>query len=84
MRLRDMQDFVISVAITPDARWVLSGSKDRGVQFWDPETGNTQLLVRGHKNSVISVSTSPTGMYFATGSGDKRVRIWKYTNLALR
>lgn len=39
------------MALTPDGEWVLSGSKDRGVQFWDPRTGDTQLMLQGHKNS---------------------------------
>lgn len=72
------RDFVLSVALTPDANWVLSGSKDRGVQFWDPRTGTTQLMLQGHKNSVISVAPSPQGGYFATGSGDMKARIWSY------
>ncbi|QDS69986.1 hypothetical protein FKW77_003171 [Venturia effusa] len=72
------RDFVLSVALTPDGQWVLSGSKDRGVQFWDPNTGTTQLMLQGHKNSVISVAPSPMGKLFATGSGDLRARIWKY------
>lgn len=76
------RDFVLSVALTPDANWVLSGSKDRGVQFWDPRTGTTQLMLQGHKNSVISVAPSPSltqgGGYFATGSGDMKARIWSY------
>lgn len=76
------RDFVLSVALTPDAQWVLSGSKDRGVQFWDPRTGATQLMLQGHKNSVISVAPSPTGGYFATGSGDMRARVWSYTRIA--
>jgi WD40 repeat protein len=42
---------VLSVALTPDGQWVLSGSKDRGVQFWDPTTGHAQLMLQGHKNS---------------------------------
>ncbi|KAK0629866.1 rco-1 [Bombardia bombarda] len=75
------RDFVLSVALTPDAQWVLSGSKDRGVQFWDPRTGHTQLMLQGHKNSVISVAPSPTGGYFATGSGDMRARIWSYSRV---
>ncbi|KAK3692581.1 rco-1 [Podospora appendiculata] len=75
------RDFVLSVALTPDAQWVLSGSKDRGVQFWDPRTGHTQLMLQGHKNSVISVAPSPTGGFFATGSGDMRARIWSYTRV---
>lgn len=45
------QDFVLSVALTPHGDWVLSGSKDRGVQFWDPHTGVAQLMLQGHKNS---------------------------------
>lgn len=72
------RDFVLSVALTPDANWVLSGSKDRGVQFWDPRTGTTQLMLQGHKNSVISVAPSPQGGCFATGSGDMKARIWAY------
>lgn len=72
------RDFVLSVALTPDANWVLSGSKDRGVYFWDPRTGTAQLMLQGHKNSVISVAPSPTGGFFATGSGDQKARIWQY------
>ena len=45
------KDFVLSVALTPDGNWVMSGSKDRGVQFWDPDTGAAQLMLQGHKNS---------------------------------
>jgi len=73
------KDFVLSVATTPDGSWVVSGSKDRGVQFWDPRTGQTQFMLQGHKNSVISVTTSPSGRpLFASGSGDNRARIWSY------
>ncbi|KAI9015889.1 WD40-repeat-containing domain protein [Phycomyces nitens] len=73
------KDFVLSVACTPDGNWVVSGSKDRGVQFWDPRTGQTQFMLQGHKNSVISVAISPAGRpMFATGSGDNLARIWSY------
>ncbi|EWC45599.1 hypothetical protein DRE_05457 [Drechslerella stenobrocha 248] len=74
------EDFVLSVAQTPDAYgpWVISGSKDRRVQFWDPRTNQIQLMLQGHKNSVISVAPSPAGRLFATGSGDYKARIWSY------
>ncbi|KAI8366731.1 WD40-repeat-containing domain protein [Radiomyces spectabilis] len=73
------KDFVLSVATTPDGNWIVSGSKDRTVQFWDPRTGQTQFMLQGHKNSVISVATSPGRQpLFATGSGDNRARIWSY------
>ncbi|KAK2761388.1 general transcription repressor [Arachnomyces sp. PD_36] len=74
------KDFVLSVCLTPDGQWLMSGSKDRGVQFWDPVTGVAQMMLQGHKNSVISVAPSPTGKLFATGSGDMRARIWSYSS----
>ncbi|KAF8968665.1 proteinral transcription repressor [Entomortierella lignicola] len=75
------KDFVLSVAVSPDGKWVVSGSKDRGVQFWDPNTTAVQFMLQGHKNSVISVALSPAGTYFATGSGDTRARIWSYESI---
>ncbi|KAJ1937148.1 general transcription repressor, partial [Linderina pennispora] len=72
------KDFVLSVAYSPDGNWIVSGSKDRGVQFWDPRTSQTQCMLQGHKNSVISVALSPTQHMFATGSGDFRARVWSY------
>lgn len=53
------KDFVLSVALTPDGNWVLSGSKDRGVQFWDPKTSSAQLMLQGHKNSGKSSRLRP-------------------------
>lgn len=37
------KDFVLSVASSPDGHWVLSGSKDRGVQFWDYQIGRAHV-----------------------------------------
>jgi glucose repression regulatory protein TUP1 len=53
---------VLSVALTPDGQWVLSGSKDRGVQFWDPTTGHAQLMLQGHKNSgkLAAIDITPS------------------------
>lgn len=53
------QDIVFSVALTPDGRWVLSGSRDRGVQLWDPHTGTAQLMLQGHKKSGKTTSFLP-------------------------
>ena len=72
-------DFVLSVAFSPEENYILSGSKDRGVVFWDRQTGIPQLHLQGHRNSVISVAPNPQpNGIFATGSGDSRARIWRY------
>jgi len=48
-----MQDFtghrgyVMSVTISHDGQWIVSGSSDCGVQFWDRH-GRTHLMLQGH------------------------------------
>ena len=71
------KDFVLSVVFSPDGKWIVSGSKDRTVQFWDPATGAPLCMLQGHKNSVISVAVAPNALTFATGSGDCKSKIWK-------
>jgi len=44
------KDYVLSVAISHDGQWVVSGSKDRSVRFWD-KNGRAQLMLQGHINS---------------------------------
>ncbi|KZV76533.1 WD40 repeat-like protein [Peniophora sp. CONT] len=79
MNFTGHKDYVLSVAVSHDGKWVVSGSKDRGVQFWDSRTATVQLMLQGHKNSVISIDLSPATSLLATGSGDWAARIWNYT-----
>ncbi|OBA21004.1 WD40 repeat-like protein [Metschnikowia bicuspidata var. bicuspidata NRRL YB-4993] len=76
------KDFVLSVCSTPDSEYILSGSKDRGVIFWDQNSGNPLLMLQGHRNSVISVAVSLNSLgtegVFATGSGDCKARLWRW------
>ncbi|KZT02993.1 WD40 repeat-like protein [Laetiporus sulphureus 93-53] len=81
MNFTGHKDYVLSVAVSHDGQWVVSGSKDRGVQFWDAKTAVAHCMLQGHKNSVISIDLSPAGNILATGSGDWQARIWNYTAL---
>lgn len=94
--LTRFQDYVLSVGITPDGQWIVSGSKDRTIQFWQGD-GQAQFLLQGHKNSgesghspfqcvltlaaVISIDLAKSGNLFASGSGDCHARVWQYTSL---
>ena len=51
MNFAGHKDYVLSVAVSHDGKWVVSGSKDRGVQFWDANTAIAQCMLQGHKNS---------------------------------
>jgi glucose repression regulatory protein TUP1 len=75
--IRWLQDYVLSVAVSHDGQWVVSGSKDRMVHFWDARSAAVQCTLQGHTNSVISIDLSPMGGLLATGCGDWEARICK-------
>lgn len=75
------KDYVLSVSMSSDSRWVVSGSKDRCVHVWDSRTAELQLMLQGHKNSVISLDLNSANDLLATGSGDSFARIWSLTRV---
>jgi len=50
---------VLSVAVSQDGQWVVSGSVDHGVRFWDAKGADVQCILQGHQD---------WGMYCLTGS----------------
>ena len=56
-----MQDYVTSVAVSHDGQWIVSGSSDLGVRFWNPKSGTAQFtLVTGHRNPGPLSPVDPT------------------------
>lgn len=72
------KELVRAATFTKDGRWVVSGSMDRGIQIWDPVTGDAVLRIEGHGREVVSLDTSSIGNYIASGSFDGSVNIWRY------
>ena len=48
---RRAQGWIYSVAVSHDGRWVVSGSHDKTVQFWDAKSGIVQLMLKGHTHA---------------------------------
>jgi WD40 repeat protein/serine/threonine protein kinase/tetratricopeptide (TPR) repeat protein len=67
---------VLSVAFSPDGKWILSGSVDKTVKKWDAQTCRELLTFRGHTLPVLSVALSPDGKRIVSGSADKTLKIW--------
>lgn len=42
---------MLSIACSHDGKSIVSGFKDRSIQFRDPKTGQPQFMLQGHKNS---------------------------------
>lgn len=65
---------VQSVAISPDGRYIVSGSNDKNIKIWEFATG--KLLRTIHlSDGVNSVAISPDGRYIVSGAGS--VGVWE-------
>ena len=69
------KDWVFSTAVSHNRQWVVSGSKDNSVLFWDARNAQAQFALHGHKDWVRSVDMSSTGDIFATGDSEGVTRI---------
>ncbi|MFE7746166.1 TIR domain-containing protein [Nocardia sp. NPDC057455] len=67
----------VSLAFSPDGRFVANGSSDRTVHLWDIERGEQSgSPLTGHTRSVGTVAFSPDGRLVVSGSDDETVRVW--------
>jgi len=64
------QDYVTSVAFSPDGKLAATGCADRIARLWDMATGSVVQQFSGHTDSVVSVAFSPDGRLLLTGGKD--------------
>jgi len=69
-------DAVLSVAVSPDGRYIAAGSNSGQVRVWHEEGRVAHLTMRGHSDRVSAIAFSSDGETLATASWDGTVRVW--------
>jgi len=75
--LEGHEDWIFSVAFSPDGKLLASGGADWTVFIWDVEKKEILKRIKEHEGSIYSVTFSPDGKLLASGSADHTIRIWE-------
>lgn len=69
-----------SLAISPDGKTLVSGSKDKTIKVWNLSTGEELRTLKMHQGYVNSVTISSDGQKIASGSYDKTIKVTEPKN----
>lgn len=75
-RVKAHGNVVMSVAFSPDGKYILSAGEDRIIKLWETATGQLVRTFSGHSKMVTSVVFSPDGKNVLSASWDRSVRLW--------
>ncbi|XP_014479327.1 PREDICTED: notchless protein homolog 1 [Dinoponera quadriceps] len=74
--LEGHKEAVISVAFSPDGKYLASGSGDTTVRFWDIFTQTPYYTCEGHRHWVLCISWSPCGSKLASACKNGSIYLW--------
>jgi hypothetical protein len=72
-----------SVAISPDGRWLATGSSDNRARIWNATTGELRHTFT-HEDRVNAVAFSLEGRWLVSGSSDATTQLWDVATGELR
>ncbi|MFN9835189.1 MAG: WD40 repeat domain-containing protein, partial [Pseudanabaena sp.] len=68
--LRGHSDRILSVTFSPNGQILASGSADRTIKLWHPQTGKLIKTLQGHRSWIWEIAISPDNKFLASGSYD--------------
>ncbi|MBV1856650.1 hypothetical protein KUA19_41755 [Catellatospora sp. NEAU-YM18] len=67
---------VESCAVSPDGRFIVTGSWDGTARVWNAADGQPRHILTGHNGRVGTCAVSPDGRFIVTASDDGSARVW--------
>ena len=74
--LRGHTSSVKSVIFTDDNRYLISGSSDCNIKFWNLAKKKEEFWLKDHTKSINCLKVNKLGNLLVSGSGDFKVKIW--------
>lgn len=70
-------DAVNAIEVSPNGKYLLSGSNDKSARIWDLATGQELRKLTVNCWKVLSVAFSENGKYCATACNDGSIKVWE-------
>lgn len=74
---------VISLQITSDDKFIISGSLDKNVIIWNVEERRPVIIYKGHTGYVNLLEITSDSKYLISGSIDTTIKIWNIGEFVL-
>lgn len=74
--IKTFYEAITSITLTPDDRYLISGSYDGTIKLRDVVTGKIIRTLSGHKKAVASITVTVDGRFIVSGSDDNTVKLW--------
>ncbi|KAH6829433.1 TBP-associated factor 5 [Perilla frutescens var. hirtella] len=70
------RSMILSLAMSPDGRYMASGDEDGTIMMWDLASGRCVSPLVGHGSCIWSLAFSPFGDFILSSSSDSTIRLW--------